>query len=57
VQPDKRVAIFMPPEIQNSMFTRMFLFDGAGLEHFELVNQWGGEVKLYKVNFPNSTSS
>ncbi|MDI6721124.1 MAG: STT3 domain-containing protein [Candidatus Aenigmarchaeota archaeon] len=50
--PDRGNIIFMPPELQNSMFTKLMFFDGAGLEHFRLVNNWGGEVKLYKVTFP-----
>jgi hypothetical protein len=29
----------------------MFLFNGQGLQNFEYVNNWGGEVKLYKVKF------
>ena len=50
--PSKSSVIFMPPELQNSMYTRLMFFDGTGLENFELVNNWGGEVKLYKVTFP-----
>ncbi|MFH1420613.1 MAG: hypothetical protein ABIG30_01465, partial [Candidatus Aenigmatarchaeota archaeon] len=49
VSSDKRTVIFIPPELENSMFTRMFLYDGYGLEHFQLVNVFGGEVKLFKV--------
>jgi dolichyl-phosphooligosaccharide-protein glycotransferase len=50
VQQDKQAVVFMPEQIQDSMFTRMFLFNGAGLKNFQFVNQWGGEVKLFKVN-------
>lgn len=53
--PDKGSIIFMPPELQNSMFTRLMFFDGTGLQNFQLVNNWGGEVKLYKVTFPESS--
>ncbi len=49
LDPSRNVLVFTPPEIQNSMFTRMFLFDGGGLQKFELVKNWGGEVKLFKV--------
>ena len=49
--PSKQLVMMISPELENAMFTRMFLFNGAGLEHFELVNSWGGEVKLYKVKF------
>jgi hypothetical protein len=35
----------------------MFFFNGAGLQKFELVNNWGGEVKLYRLKMPvNGTS-
>jgi len=39
----------MPPELVDALFTRMFFFDGAGLKNFELVHNWGGEVKLFRV--------
>lgn len=51
MDPSKQVIVFIPLELANSLFTRMFLFNGAGLEKFEFVNSWGGEVKLFKVNF------
>ncbi len=54
IEPGNQAMIFIPPELENAMFTRMFLFNGAGLQNFEFVNNWGGEVKLYKVKF-NST--
>ncbi|MCK4429544.1 MAG: hypothetical protein KAU95_04155 [Candidatus Aenigmarchaeota archaeon] len=44
-----QTAIYMPQELENSMFTRMFFYDGAGLEYFEpaYINP---EVKLFKFN-------
>jgi hypothetical protein len=51
INPDKQIVIYAPPELENSLFTRMYLFNGAGLENFEFVNSWGGEVKLFKVKF------
>lgn len=51
LSPDDQAIIFAPPELENSLFTRMYLFNGAGLENFEFVNSWGGEVKLFKVKF------
>lgn len=47
--PDKSTAVFIPKEIENSMFTRLFFFNGQGLNNFEYVNSWGGELKLFKV--------
>ncbi len=46
---DKNTAVFMPPEIENSMFTKLFFFGGQGLKNFEFVDSWGGELKLFKV--------
>jgi len=57
VSPGKEFVIYMPPELENSMFTRMFLFNGANLEHFEFVKNWGGEVKLFRVNFPENMTA
>jgi len=47
----RQVVVFIPPELENSLFTRMFFFNGAGLEKFKFVNSWGGEVKLFKITF------
>ncbi len=48
-------AILVPKELENSLFTRMFFFNGYGLERFRFVDDWGGEVKLFEVVFDNST--
>ena len=50
VDPSYQVAIFMDPAIKDSMFTRLFFWNGEGLEHFELKLN-NPEVRLYKVNF------
>ncbi len=44
-------AVLIPKSLENSLFTRMFFFNGAGLKHFKFVNDWGGEVKLFRVEF------
>jgi len=44
------VIFYMPEEIENSMFTKMYFLNGYGLKHFTLVKNWGGEVKLFKVD-------
>jgi len=51
LDPSAQTIVFMPPQLQDSMFTRMFFYNGAGLSNFELVSQWGGEVKLFRVRF------
>ncbi|MFC2143724.1 hypothetical protein ACFLQN_04975 [Candidatus Aenigmatarchaeota archaeon] len=48
---DRQTLVFMPPELESSLFTRMFFYNGQGLERFQYVNNWGGELKLYKVIF------
>ncbi len=53
IDPSRSIVIFMQPELERSMFTRLFFFNGAGLNNFELVGNWGGEVKLFKVHFEN----
>ncbi len=50
ISPDKQTVIFIPPELQDSMFTKMYLYDGFGLEKFTPVMNFGGEVKLYRVD-------
>jgi dolichyl-diphosphooligosaccharide--protein glycosyltransferase len=56
VDPSRSIVIFMPPELERAMFTRLFFFNGAGLDNFELVGNWGGEVKLFKIIFPPNES-
>jgi len=43
-------VIFMSPEIENSLFTKMFFYKGQGLQHFKLVHQ-NPEVKIFEVIF------
>ncbi len=43
--------IFIPPQLENSLFTKLMFFDGYGLEHFDLLKNFGNEVKIYKVCF------
>ncbi len=51
VLPDYKTVIFLPPKLENNMLTRLQLFDGAGLSHFKLVKNFGGQIKVYKVNY------
>lgn len=51
LDPSRQTLIYAPPEIESSLFTRMFLFNGQGLKYFEYVDNWGGEVKLFKLDF------
>lgn len=57
MQPDRQSVVFMPEQLENSLFTRMFFFNGQGLEKFEFVGNWGGEVKLFKVGIEQLFSS
>ncbi len=48
IDPSFRSIIFMEPAIRDSVFTRMFFFDGEGLKNFKLV--YGNpEVKIFKA--------
>jgi hypothetical protein len=50
VDPGYGVAIFMEPTIRDSIFTRMFFWNGEGLQHFSLVYT-NPEIRLFKVTF------
>ena len=51
VTPDYTVVYYIPKELENSLFTRMYFFNGMGLKSFKFVKSWGGEVKLFKLEF------
>ncbi|MBI4170426.1 MAG: hypothetical protein HY514_01940, partial [Candidatus Aenigmarchaeota archaeon] len=51
MEPNRQGIVFIPPEIKDSMFTKMFFFNGQGLQNFEFVDSWGGEVKLFRIKF------
>lgn len=48
VDPSYQVAIFMDASIRDSVFTRMFFFNGDGLENFELVYT-NPEIRLFRA--------
>ena len=50
VDPSYQIVVFMPPEIRDSIFTKMFFFNGQDLKKFELVYS-NPELKIFKVNF------
>ncbi|MCS7105723.1 MAG: hypothetical protein NZ942_00155, partial [Candidatus Aenigmarchaeota archaeon] len=50
VDPSYRYVIFMPPAVRDSLFTKMFFWEGKGLKHFEYV-YGNAELKIYKVIF------
>jgi asparagine N-glycosylation enzyme membrane subunit Stt3 len=50
VHPDMKSVIFMDSTIRDSLFTKMFFFEGEGLEQFEL-KYFNSEVRIYKVIF------
>jgi dolichyl-diphosphooligosaccharide--protein glycosyltransferase len=43
----------MSNELENSMFTRLYLLGGADQNIYELVNMENG-VSLWKINFNNT---
>lgn len=48
VSPDWKYVIFMDHKIKDSILTKLFFFNGRGLQHFELVFRTP-EVKIYKL--------
>ena len=50
VDPSFQNLIYFSPSVKSSIFTRLFFFNGEGLDHFELVFS-NSEVKLFKVKF------
>jgi dolichyl-diphosphooligosaccharide--protein glycosyltransferase len=50
VDPSFQIVIFMDSQIRDSIFTKMFFFDGKDLTHFTKVFE-NPEVKIYKVIF------
>jgi len=48
VDPSFRLSIFMQPQVRDSVFTKMFFWNGKGLNNFDLVFS-NAEVKVFKV--------
>jgi hypothetical protein len=48
VDPSYRLVIFMQPEVRDSVFTKMFFWDGKDLNNFDLKFN-NPEVKIFKV--------
>ncbi|MDP7282469.1 MAG: STT3 domain-containing protein [Candidatus Undinarchaeales archaeon] len=51
LDPTFRNAIFFPEHLENNMLTQLHFFNGENLDHFELVQDFGGEIKVFKVNY------
>ncbi|MFH1424492.1 MAG: STT3 domain-containing protein [archaeon] len=49
LQPGFQQAIYLPKNLEENMLTRLHFFEGAGLEHFELITKFGEEIKVFKV--------
>jgi len=50
VDPGFGMSILMEPPVRDSVFTKLFFWDGQGLNHFELKFS-NPEIRLYKVAF------
>ncbi|MBU5537492.1 MAG: STT3 domain-containing protein [Candidatus Aenigmatarchaeota archaeon] len=48
IDPSFRLILFMDQKVRDSLFTKMFFFDGRDLNNFELVYS-NPEVKIYKA--------
>ena len=44
-------AVLLSEHLRNNMLTQLQFFNGEGLEHFELVKDFGGEIKVYKIKY------
>jgi asparagine N-glycosylation enzyme membrane subunit Stt3 len=50
VDPSMQTLIFMEPSVRDSIFAKMFFWDGKGLTHFQLKFS-NSELKIFKVVF------
>ncbi|MEM5814263.1 MAG: STT3 domain-containing protein [Candidatus Aenigmatarchaeota archaeon] len=50
VAKDSSMIVVIPPNLRNTVFTRMFFLEGRGLEHFKQVFR-NEQVKIYEVEF------
>lgn len=50
VDPSYKYVVYMPSSVKNSVFTRMFFWNGEGLKHFKLVYS-NPEIRVFKVIF------
>ena len=50
VDPSYKYVVYMPSSVKNSIFTRMFFWNGKGLQHFKLVYS-NPEIRVFKVIF------
>ncbi len=61
VRPNRITGVLMFPELSASMFTRLFYFDGAGLEHFDFFDYQksftGQEIFTWKVDWDGKSDS
>lgn len=50
LQPDFRYATYLPPHLEKNMLTRLYFFNGIGLEkNFQMVKDFNSEIKVYKM--------
>ncbi len=49
VSPDSGYIVAIPPNLRNTVFTKMFFYEGEDLQHFRKVFS-NGKVKIYEVD-------
>ncbi|MFQ5941721.1 MAG: STT3 domain-containing protein [Nitrososphaerales archaeon] len=49
VSPGEGEVVYMSPQVKSNILTKLFFFDGKGLQQFELVFE-NPDIKIYKVN-------
>jgi hypothetical protein len=49
VLPDYQSVFLLPPRLENNLLTRLHLFAGADVDGLEFVKDFGGTIKVFKV--------
>ena len=49
VYPGYGNAMFLPPHLEQNTLTKLHLFNGGGSSHFQLIQNFGDEIKVFKV--------
>jgi asparagine N-glycosylation enzyme membrane subunit Stt3 len=49
VDPSFRTITYLSQDLESNLMTELYYFEGTNMEHFELVKNFGGAIKVYKV--------
>jgi len=51
LDPSYQQAFFLPVHLEKNILTQLHFFYGQNLEHFELVKNFGNEIRVFKVRY------